>query len=186
MRFSEAFGRYVCTGDTITCSAGPWTATATIYHDDDATAPWDRAEGHGPVSEWTTREKRPGERVLHSDRASKRYYDFAEAVQIAKRDGWRAHKDDANGTPGEIAARAAESDFNTLRAWCRDEWSYCGVAVTIERAGIRLTGKYDHALWGVEYNYPESDNSYLLEIANELLPDALNAAKAKVKELATT
>jgi hypothetical protein len=32
--------------------------------------PWERADGHGPVSDWTRREKRPGERVLHPKKSS--------------------------------------------------------------------------------------------------------------------
>lgn len=55
---------------------------------DDKGAPWDEEAGHGPVSDWTTRDKRPGERVLSSDHGSKRFYDVAEANRIAKREGW--------------------------------------------------------------------------------------------------
>lgn len=60
----------------------------TVEHDADHDAPWDNEDGHGPVSEWTTRDKAPGELVLCEDGRSKRYYDFAEACRIARRDGW--------------------------------------------------------------------------------------------------
>ncbi len=70
-----------------------------------------------------------------------------------------------------------------LEAWERDDWFYVGVAVTVSRSGICLTGKYGNALWGVECNYPESDNSYLMVVANELAPEALSEAKAKLAEL---
>lgn len=70
-----------------------------------------------------------------------------------------------------------------LAAWKRDEWWYVGVAVTVSKAGIQLTGKYDHACWGIDCNYPGSDNSYLLEVANEEANEALEAAKAKLAEL---
>lgn len=56
--------------------------------DPDMDAPWDNADGHGPVSEWTRRDKRPGEWELNSDHGSKRFYDAQEANKIAKRDGW--------------------------------------------------------------------------------------------------
>jgi len=39
------------------------------------------------------------------------------------------------------------------------------------------------ALWGIEMNYPGSDNSYLLEIANEYASEAFEAAKAKLASL---
>lgn len=59
-----------------------------VHDDQDMGAPWENADGHGPVSDWTTRDKRPGEWVLSSDRGSKRYYDAQEANRIAERDGW--------------------------------------------------------------------------------------------------
>ena len=55
---------------------------------DDMGPPWEEHDGHGPVSDWTTRDKRPGEMVLHQDGRSRRYYDFAGAVVLARKDGW--------------------------------------------------------------------------------------------------
>lgn len=62
--------------------------TVSIEPDNDHGAPWDEECGHGDVSEWTTRSKLPGELVLSSDHSSYRYYDFAGACRIARRDGW--------------------------------------------------------------------------------------------------
>ena len=39
------------------------------------------------------------------------------------------------------------------------------------------------SLWGVEANYPGSDNAYLTEVANELLPEALDVARAVLARL---
>lgn len=76
----------------------------------------------------------------------------------------------------------------TLLAWEADEWFYCGVCVTIEKDGVQLTGNYDHALWGVDCNYPAPSrwrrNGYLLTVANELLPEAIESAQNKVEQLA--
>lgn len=55
--------------------------------DDSGNVPWDD-EGHGPVSDWTSRAKRAGELELCRDGQSRRYYDFAEACKLARRDGW--------------------------------------------------------------------------------------------------
>ena len=52
-----------------------------VEADEGHETPWDYEDGHGPVSDWTRRDKRPGERVLCSDRSSKRFYDFAQAVK---------------------------------------------------------------------------------------------------------
>ena len=61
-------------------------------------------------------------------------------------------------------------------AWFADQWGYCGVVISVSFRDIPI---HDNAasLWGIEYNYPESDNSYLTEVANELLPEALEQAK---------
>jgi hypothetical protein len=182
-RFDTEFDSYVCCGETVVCTIGPFTCTATVYRDDDHEPPWERDEGHGPVSDWTTRTKRPGERILSENRDSHRYYDFAEAVKTARADGWDT-KPYKTGTKGERATRAAEHDFAVLKAWCDDEWWYCGIAVTVECEGVELTDTYDHALWSIECNYPNSKNKYLAEVANELLDDAIDAAKAKLAELA--
>lgn len=56
--------------------------------DDRNIPPWEDYDGHGPVSDWESRGKHPGEWVLNSDYGSKRFYDAQEANKIAKRDGW--------------------------------------------------------------------------------------------------
>src|SRR5690606_5719725 len=64
------------------------TFSVSLEYDYVHRAPWEECDGHGPVSDWTSRDKLPGERVLRHDRGSYRYYDVAEATRIAKRDGW--------------------------------------------------------------------------------------------------
>ena len=65
-----------------------------------------------------------------------------------------------------------------MAAWKNDEWFYCGVILSVAVDGLVLT---DHAvsLWGIEANYPDSDHAYLSEVANELLSEAMDAAKAE-------
>lgn len=70
-----------------------------------------------------------------------------------------------------------------MDAWLKDEWDYCGVCVVVERNGVMLTGNYDNALWGVERNYPGTNNDYLRSVANELLGEAIEQAKAKLAQL---
>jgi hypothetical protein len=177
MAFTEGFGRFASTEDRLTTKVGKFTVTARIVHDEDSGAPWDNEDGHGPVSGWTSRKKRPGERILCEDHGSYRLYDVQEAIELAKRDGWDT-KPYQTGTAGERAVRAVEADYRYLRGWCRDEWCYCGIvlSVTHTKTGIELE---DNAasLWGIECNVPGSDNSHLLEVANELLPEAVELAK---------
>jgi hypothetical protein len=183
--FTQHFDSYVCDGDKITCSIDGFECTATVYRDEDAGTPWKQDDSHGPVSDWTRRDKRPGEQVLTVDRESKRFYDVEGAMKIAIRDGWDAEPF-GQGTKKERAARAVERDFEVLKAWCRNEWWYVGVAVTVSKNGVQLTGKYDHAVWGTECNYPgENASQHLQQLANEILPEALDAARATLASLCT-
>ena len=85
-------------------------------------------------------------------------------------------------TEAELAAETAKAQA-VMDAWLNGEWDYCGVCVVVSFKGVPLTPRYANALWGVERNYPESDNSYLAQVANELLGEALEQAKAKIAEL---
>ena len=142
-----------------------FTLKLTAEHDSDHGAPWEECDGHGPVSEWSQRDKRPGERVLCSDRHSKRFYDFAEAVRIAKRDGWDAppYK---TGTKGEQAVRAVEADFEYLQDWCENRWGYLVLGCALHDAdGHEIASDY---LGGVE-SCGDYWREELLGMANTLL-----------------
>ena len=82
-----------------------------------------------------------------------------------------------NGWRDRLATAQAKAEA-VMKAWKNDEWFYCGVVLSVAIDGLELT---DHAasLWGIEANYPDSDNAYLTEVANELLSEALEAAKAE-------
>jgi len=75
-------------GETFEFEHNGVACVATIEHGGGHGAPWDEECGHGDVSDWTTRDKLPGELVLSEDGRSKRFYDFAGACKIARRDGW--------------------------------------------------------------------------------------------------
>jgi len=65
-----------------------------------------------------------------------------------------------------------------MAAWKNDDWFYCGVILSVALEGITLD-RFAASLWGIEANYPDSDNSYLSEVANELLSEALAEAKTE-------
>lgn len=98
-----------------------------VTGDDGCDLPWECCDGHGPVSEWTQRAKRPGERVLSQDGRYFRYYDWQEAAKMARRDGWNAEPYDA---PGRIQ-RAVQSDFDFLRRFCEGQWCYLTVRARV-------------------------------------------------------
>ncbi|HAQ76231.1 MAG TPA: hypothetical protein DCR96_07040 [Hyphomonas sp.] len=72
-----------------------------------------------------------------------------------------------------------------MGAWRKDDWFYCGVVLSVSFAEIKLLD-CAASLWGVEANYPDTDNSYLTETANELLAEALDAARAEQARLCAT
>lgn len=150
--------------------------------DDCGDAPWDREDGHGPVSGWRKHGddsrgayKRAGERELCDDGRSygqTRFYDMREALKIAKRDGWGLGDDELmdlarrlkrDPKPGDIAAESVERDFQRLRAWCADQWGYIGVVVTLLDVDGEETDE-NESLWGIE----SDAGDYLDEVANEL------------------
>ena len=73
-------------GDIVTFNGRDYRVN--FEQDDDHGAPWEDCDGHGIVSEWTTRDKRPGERVLNSDGRSKRFYDVQATMQLAQQECW--------------------------------------------------------------------------------------------------
>lgn len=73
--------------------------------------------------------------------------------------------------------------LNAREAWCRDEWFYAGVMLSIKFDEILIDDHFA-ALWGIEVNYPDSDNSYLLEVANQLLTENLDKIQELPKKLA--
>ena len=178
-KFTERFDSYACDGDSISCSVDGFDVVAQIVRDEGSEPPWDREDGHGPISDWTGRVKEPGERTLCEDGGSRRYYDVQEATRIAKRDGWDLPPF-GKGTTGDRAARAVVADYNALRLWCADEWWYVGVVVRVFRDDVELGGA---SLWGVDCNHPYGNNSYLSEVANELLPEAVEEARATLERL---
>ena len=90
-----------------------------------------------------------------------------DAGFIGAGNGWRDRFDAAQARAEKVMA-----------AWKNDEWYYCGVILSVSIDGLTLD-RFAASLWGIEANYPDSDNAYLSEVANELLLEALEAAKAE-------
>lgn len=151
-----------------------YTFRVNIRRDENMGEPWKEHDGHGVVSDWTWRDKAPGERILCEDRESKRYYNVAESTKLARNDGWGCqHSKMVNGkfesghpTKGEAIACAVESDYDRLRGWCNDDWQWVYVVVTQidedEDGGTIDGGRA--SLSGIE---SDSDD-YIVEVAHEL------------------
>ena len=163
-------------GETISLDKG-YSALVQIERDDDCGEPWTDEDGHGPVSTGLREGKAPGQMVLGptGNRDIWYLYDFAEAVKIARRDGWDT-KPYNTGTAGERAHRAAMADYENLRAWCNDEWHYIGVIVTVYRHGTEIASD---SLWGIE-----DCGDYWQEVARDMITGAVDADIADRKKAA--
>lgn len=132
----------------------------TFAHDEFSDAPWDYSDGHGTVRKSNNKhneyrsDKRPGERPLNSaDRnAYQFYYDWQKAMKMAVKDwGFKTKSE---------ALKAVQRDFDYLRGWLNDNWSY--VFVTVEYEGEK------ESVGGVE-----TFNDYHIEMGNEMLADLI-------------
>jgi hypothetical protein len=152
-----------------------YTASIRCEYDDTHSAPWEEYDGHGVVSGWERRDKRPGELILCEDRGSRRFYDFQESVKIARRDGWDCAPY-GQGTVGERAHRAAMVDYKYLRGWCNNDWYYVVVCVELYYNGKAVA---DDCLGGIE-----SLGDYWKECAAEMINEAIHAHQKELQESA--
>ena len=58
-------------------------------------------------------------------------------------------------------------------SWFTGKWSFCGISISVEDPNGTALFEPAASLWGIECNYPGSDNKYLVEVAIELLPEAV-------------
>jgi hypothetical protein len=135
-------------------------------------------------------------------------FPFADSVdegdaRSCERDGFtftaRIYRDDCSDRPDErddgfwpsrdpkAAGYVEPAHFDTeqakaearMAAWERNEWFFIGIAVTAERAGVQLVGRYECALWGIESDCGE----YIAQVAAELAGEARSVAQEKLNEL---
>jgi len=106
-------------GSTVTTTHDGFDLSLRMESDDYMPAPWDNEDGHGPVSDWRRprynghAHKYPGELELCNDHGSARFYDFAEACRIARRDGWGV-------SPASLGQRQHDDGTWTVTAQWRD------------------------------------------------------------------
>ncbi len=94
--------------------------------------------------------------------------------------------DDCHNTNQTITGCNAEQQKRLLaarEAWKRDEWFYCGITLHARHKSTGATWDDLGSLWRIEANYPQGDNTYLTEVANELLANAVEQVRDKIHEL---
>jgi hypothetical protein len=149
------------------------TFLVAVERDDIMGEPWTEHDGHGIISDWTSRSKAPGERVLASDRSQYRYYDVEATMEVALRDHWGC-KHPEGKSKRQIAAEAVDQDYEYLRAWCNDEWYWVVVTVILLDTEGRKTHVRD-SLGGIE----SSDEKYIEETAREMAEELARSLAGK-------
>lgn len=117
--------------------------------------------------------------MLEVDGGQRRFYDAQEATKIAKRDGWGLPEEELEGwirgrdgvrpTKAMIARRAVEKDFDHLKAFCDDEWTYVGVIVTLLDGEDDTPTKVSAMRWGLETCVPNIFDDTAQELVDELV-----------------
>jgi hypothetical protein len=142
-------------------------------YDDISEYPWDCCDGRGPVRISNNphrdgkSDKRPGEVPMNSPSRNEYqfYYDWQEAIKIAKRDGWNAQPYDA---PNK-AERAVKADFDYLRGFINGDWQY--VTVTVENVETGESGESENV--GMVETYKDYHLEYAKEIAESMADSAI-------------
>ena len=175
MGFEERFDRYVCEGDSIACEIEGFRVTARIVREF-------RGIANAPV------ERLPEGRPEAPDRRQDGFWPslyindpgfIGEADQGSVQ--WSDPPPNGNNSRERLARAQAEAEA-IMAAWRRDEWFYCGIVLAIECETVELE-THAASLWGVEANYPGSDNAYLSEVADALLADALEAGRSALARM---
>jgi hypothetical protein len=124
--------------------------------------------------------------VCHGDSISTQVRPLTIEATIEYDHDYRIDDDDCHNVDQGVTGCDDEQQKQLLKArqaWHNDEWFYAGVVLSVKFDEILIDDNFA-ALWGIEVNYPGSDNSYLLEVANELLAEKLAEIQELPKKLA--
>lgn len=128
--------------------------------------------------------------VCEGDRITCEADGFTVTARIERDYGYHIDDDDCHNPDQKVTGCNDKQFRQLLRArqeWFDDEWFYGGVVLEVSRNGVTLDN-HAASLWGIECNYPytgdpKDPNAYLLEVANELLPEALERGRKVLAQL---
>lgn len=174
--------------DSSTLNYRGLTFTVAKHYDETMQAPWEEHDSHGIVTDWINSGDAPEDaRELNRDRTRVRYYDLAASLERARADQWGLTDTDRAAlaltlgrelTAEDVTAEAVRKDYEHLRAWCRDEWHYMGVVVTLRGTHI------SRSLWGIESTEHDYHEEVARELADEIIASAGKELRAERKRLA--
>ena len=98
-------------------------------------------------------------------------------MQKAKDESWGCWHRPRTITRRRASAQpcAVEQEYKYLRAWCRDDWVYVGVVLSIWEDEDTEVDDHAASLWGIECGYEDASAykswEYLTSVANDLLAE---------------
>ena len=99
-----------------------------------------------------------------------RVYDVWETMKVAKANGWRDLKWEAehpNATEEERLMAAVDADFNYLQGWYDDDWHWCGITVILLDEEGDPTGD-EASLWGLCSDDAERHEEVIADLVSEI------------------
>lgn len=144
-----------------------------VIPDEDMGPPWKEHDGHGVV---VRARHKPAAAHLRPLGNGDLLYDMTATFERAEEEGWGvsvaelAEKLGRTPTAREVTLEAIERDFARLDAWCKGEWEWVGVRVTLLDLDGEPTNLSD-ALWGIESDSPEYHEEVAVELAEQIAPD---------------
>lgn len=106
-------------------------------------------------------------------------------ARIVQDNDYSIDDDDSHNVDQSVTGCSDEQQKKLIaarEAFARGEWFYCGIVVSVKFEDT-VIAENAASLWAIEANYPESNNQYLGEVANELLPEAVEVAKNELEKL---
>lgn len=137
----------------------------------------------------------PGDRIVakvgHLTLTAKIEHDSDTGRPDKELDGFWPSFDPEND--GYIGPNKTRSDLDAqtqhmqrvLDGWLNDDWFWCGIVIKVSCEGVMLDDST--SLWSIDCNWPRedgsTDNSYLLDVANDLAPEAIKNAERVLARL---
>jgi len=110
---------------------------------------------------------------------------FTVTARIGYDDCHNIDDDDCHNVDQSVTGCSDEQNETLIanrKAWFDDEWFYGVIVLSVSKNGVMLD-ENAASLCGIEVNYPTRDSGYLMEVANELLSEALERGHTVIESL---
>lgn len=113
-----------------------------------------------------------------------RVYDVWETMKVAKADGWRDLKWEAehpNATEEEKRMAAVDADFEFINGWYNDDWHWCGITVmklTVDEDGDAEDTDHEESLWAL----CSDDDKHHEEVIHDLVSEIQRQVKREAEK----